>query len=223
MMVNCPFHMDSVPSMKIYGNFAWCFVCHMQIPTSELNLPENQRHQTKHEPTNIAERVKYIKSLPKEKIRGLELHTDLEGFYILWPKENYYKKRLYNGKSRYIGPAGVRAPLLIMPEFTNHLVVVEGELNALSLYDSDIGDYTVCSPGSAGEFMRHMATYKSYKRVTLILDNDAAGLLHGLQTKEVLLKAGIWASIVLMKKDFNQILQDDGEEAVRQKLQEAIK
>lgn len=222
-MVNCPFHNDSVASMKVYGPVAYCFVCCLSVPTDELNLPENKINKTKHETTNISERVKYIRSLPLKPIRGLEFHADEGGFYILWPKENYYKKRLYSGKFRYIGPAGARAPLLLMPEFTDHLVVIEGELNALSLHHSDIGDYTICSPGSAGEFMRHVATYRSYKRVTLILDHDAAGLLHGCQTKEVLLKAGVYVNLVLIKKDFNQVLQDEGPEKVREKFEEAIK
>ncbi len=221
-MVNCPLHDDRVASMKIYGDIAWCFVCHMSIPTTELNIIESPR--LKQEPTNVPERIKHIKALPKKYIRGFDLHCEEDGsFYIVWPGENYYKKRTNNPKTRYIGPAGVKAPLLAFPGRSNHLIVVEGELNAMSLYEAIYGDYTVVSPGSAGEFMRHIALYKAYNKVTLILDNDAAGLVHGYQVKEVLLKSRVNTTIVLMNKDFNQILQDGGEDAVRAKFEEAIK
>lgn len=220
-MICCPFHEDRRPSMKIYGDFAWCFVCKVSIPTKSLNLGEYQP-ATHREPTDIPARIKYIQSLPTKLIRGLKLHYDSEGFYIVWPDKSYYKKRMNSGKSRYIGPTGKKAPLLVLPSGTeHHLVVVEGELNALSLHQATCGDFTIASPGSASEFMRHIAKYGMYSRVTLVLDHDAAGVVHGCSVRDLLLKSGIRATLRTMKTDFNELLQQD-EELIRAWLKENL-
>lgn len=222
--INCPVHDDRTASMTVYGPVAYCHVCRMSIPTSELNLPGNILNKPKLKPTNVVERIKYIKSLPLEKIRGLDLHTAANGFYILWPNNNYYKKRTNVGKSRYIGPAGVKAPLFVMPPGQkNHLVVIEGELNCMSLYEAAFGDYTFCSPGSAAEFIRHIPIYKMYKRVTLILDKDAAGIVHGSQTKDILLKSSVDARLVLVSMDYNEVLQKYGVDGVREHFEREIR
>lgn len=220
--INCIFHDDRTASMKIYGPVAYCFVCCIQVPTSSLNMRGLVKETPRQEPTNIPERIKYIKNLPKKHIRGFDLHSDDSGFYIIWPGENYYKKRTNGSVSRYIGPAGVRAPLLAFPGLKDHLIVVEGELNAMSLYNAVYGDYTVVSPGSASEFMRHIPLYKGYKKVTLVLDYDAAGIVHGSQTKEVLLKSEIDVRLVLMEIDFNDIFTKQGEDKVREVFEKEV-
>jgi hypothetical protein len=212
--VLCPIHNDHEPSMTVYGKWAHCHVCKANILASELNLPEN-RSIPRPEPTNVPERIKYIKSLPTKMIRGLQLPYDNSGFYLVWPQENYYKRRNYEGKVRYIGPSGVKAPLLVCPGTASHLIVVEGELNALSLYGAAWGEYKIVSPGSAAEFLRHVKYYLGYSKITIIADYDAAGLVHGCQLKDLLLKSGKRVNLELMRKDFNQILQDENEEAVR--------
>jgi len=222
-LINCPFHEDRTASMKIYGPVAYCFGCHMSVPTKELNLIGEPKHFAKPEPTNIPKRIEYIKTLSKSRHRGFDFHADSTGFYLIWPGDKYYKKRTFNANTKYICPSGVKAPLLVFPGVKDHLIVVEGELNAMSLYEAVYGDYVVCSPGSAGEFMRHIALYKHYRRVTLILDYDSAGIVHGSQTKEVLLKDGVNATLELVKRDFNEIYQEGGEEAVRREFERIMK
>lgn len=200
--------------MTIYGPVAYCHVCNVSVPTSELELPNNFIY-TKPEETNIKDKMDYIASLPTKIIRGLQLPYDDQGYYIIWPSHNFYKKRLYSGKSRYIGPSGHKVPLFICPGTENHLVVVEGEINAASLYSVIWEGYKISSPGSAGELLRHINYYLGYKKVTLYVDNDAAGIAHGYQVKEVLLKHKKHVNLVLLDKDFNDILQKDPEELRR--------
>ncbi len=207
-------HNDTHASMTIYGDFAYCHVCCVNMSTAELNLPE-YKVVPKPEPTNISNMIKHIESLPKKNIRGHELHYDSSGFYLIWPFRNYYKKRTNSDKARYVGPAGHRAPLFVHPGSGTTLIVCEGELNSMSLAAALDHDYTVVSPGSASEFMRHVASFKLARKVILIMDYDAAGICLGSQVKEVLLKHNVSTKLILLKKDFNQIHQDEGLEAVR--------
>ena len=140
--INCILHDDAHASMRVYGDFAYCFVCCVSIPVSELNLPA--RVDTKREITNIKEELEYIEALPTETIRGLQMHCDHAGYYIIWPNKPFYKKRMYSGKNRYIGPSGHKVPLYICHGDSRHLVVVEGELNAASI------DKLVWDPTAAG-------------------------------------------------------------------------
>lgn len=223
--VVCPAHDDHEPSMHLYGDTGFCFVCKASIPVSELNVPEN-KHIPKPEPTNVPDRIKYIKNLPTKLIRGLQLPYDNSGYYIVWPQNNYYKRRNFEGKVRYIGPSGVRAPLYVLPGTAQHLIICEGEINALTLYDCinmDEREFKVVSPGSASEMMRHIKYYLGYSRITIIADYDAPGICFGYQLKDLLLKSKKQTMLVLMKEDFSRILQDEGHEAVRLKFEEAIR
>lgn len=217
----CPVHNDHEPSMHIYGKYAYCFVCHANMLASELNIPEG-RTIPKPEPTNIEERLKYIRTLPTKIIRGLQLPYDNSGYYITWNNAAYYKRRNFEGRTRYIAPSGVKPPLFVCPGTETHLLVVEGELNALSLFESSYGEYKICSPGPASDFMRHIKYYLGYSKITIIADHDAPGIVFGCQLKELLHKANKQCTLVLMTEDFNRILQDKGEQAVREKLAEAL-
>ena len=220
--VLCPIHDDHDPSMTVYGKWAYCHVCKASIPSAELNIPENKTIP-RPEPTNVPERIKYIKSLPTDLIRGLQLPYDNSGYYIVWPMDNYYKRRNYEGKTRYIGPSGVRAPLFVCPGTASHLIIVEGEINALSLFESIYGEYKIVSPGSASEMLRHIKSYLIYSKITIIADNDAAGVCHSCQLRDLLHKHKKHATITVMNEDFNTILQRDGYDGVMKKFQEAIK
>lgn len=217
-LITCPYHNDKTASMKIYGTVAFCFACHLSVATSVLNLPGEIKY-TKPEPTDIKEKMEYIKSLKIGFIRGLQLPYDDEGYYIVYPTNNYYKKRLDTGKSRYVAPTGHKTPLYVTPGDSPLLAVIEGELNAASAYHVEWDKYKVCSPGSAGEFLKHIDYYRKFKRITLFLDYDAPGIVHGYQTKEVLLKHGCHVNLVLLKKDFNEMLQE-GEQVLKQFLEE---
>ena len=216
-VILCPFHNDTNPSMRIYGEYSHCFVCSAHVLTSELNLPEYKpRTPPRKEPTNIAERIQYISKLPKQNIRGFNLAYDDLGYYLVWPSGNYYKRRNFTGKARYTAPSGVAQPLFVYPGSAKHLVVVEGEMNAMTLHRAVYGDFKVVSPGPASDFLRHVKYYFQFHRITLILDYDAPGIVFGLQVKEYLLKFGKHVNLILVDKDYNQILQDSGEEAVRE-------
>lgn len=215
----CPFHNDTRPSMRVYGEWSHCFSCGAHVMTSELNLPERARIVPKPEPTNVVERIKQIKSLPKKLIRGFELHHDNQGYYIIWPSETYYKRRNYFSKNRYTAPSGVKPPLFSYADNAKHLIVVEGEFNAMTLNAAVFGDYKVVSPGPASELMRHIKTYLKYQKITVIVDHDAAGIIFGLQLKDTLLREGKYAKLITCNRDFNQILQDSGEEAVREQFE----
>jgi hypothetical protein len=211
--INCIFHDDRTPSMTVYGDFAYCHVCHISVPTKELNIPSGIKHN-KREPTNIDEKMAYIKRLPTKLIRGLHMPYDSEGFYVVWPDKKFYKKRLTEGKSRYVAPTGHKPPLYVCNGSSEHLLIVEGELNAASIYPSLWDEFKIVSPGSAGEMQRHIAKYLLYKRITIFADYDAAGIVHSLQLKETLLRHGKAVNLVLLDRDFNDRLVKDGEESL---------
>ena len=208
--------------MHLYEEFAFCFVCKIKVPLSEVVDVETIR-KIKKAPEDIKEAVEYITSLLPHSVRGLSLPQDDTGYYILWPDKSYYKKRLFRGDLRYMGPRGHRAPLLSFPgsEVFN-LVLVEGELNALSLRYA-VGDdhrYTIASPGSCGEFLRHLDKYLTYTNITVIVDLDPPGVVYGLELKKELLKHGKRVQLVAAEKDYNQILTEEGKEALKKIAEE---
>lgn len=75
-------------------------------------------------------------------------------------------------------------------------------------------NYTICSPGAAGQFPKFIDLYKTFKHVTLILDLDGPGVAYGEETKELLLKAGRRCNTIYLDRDFNDVLVQDGPEAV---------
>lgn len=219
MKILCKFHDDNTPSMHVYGEWAYCFVCRAQCPSNELDLPEHVKIVPKKDPTNIVSMVKYIESLPKKDIRGFQLHVDELGYYIVWPEKNYYKRRNFTGNARYTAPSGVKPPLFVYGGTSKHLVIVEGEMNVMSAYRATWGDYKLVSPGPASDMLRHIKYYSYYNRITIVVDYDAAGIVFGCQLKEHLLKMGKHAKLVAVRQDYNQILQDRGEEAVREQFE----
>lgn len=218
----CPYHQDNTPSLHIYGEWAHCYVCQAHCLTSELNLPEYLAPTIRPEPTNVKERLKYIQGLPTKMIRGLQLPYDNSGYYVVYPVSEYYKRRNWEGKTRYIGPSGVKAPLYVCPGTASHLIICEGELNALSLYQALWGDYKIVSPGSASEMMRHIKSYLLYNKITIIADWDAAGAVHAGALRDHLLKARKTCRLILMTDDFNSILEKHGEEEVRARFEREI-
>lgn len=204
-----PKHTDDTPSMEVYEDGAYCFSC--GFSTNERS--ENFERKPKE---NIQEALEYIDGLTVRQIRGIPLPSDEQGFYILWPNRDYYKKRLFEGKSRYLGPSGHRPPPFIIPgKNPDTAVVVEGELNALSLHTA-IGDlYTIVSPGAASNFTNNTSIYVRYTTVYVIVDKDVAGVIAGLKLKEELLKLKKRVQLVAKEKDYNQTLQDSGVEGLR--------
>lgn len=217
MKILCPKHADTTPSMHVYNTHGYCFVCKALIPIDRLELDEELK-VTKKEPENVLDTYRYIRNCEIRNIRGLQLHADDEGYYITWPSMAFYKKRLFRGDLRYLGPRGVRAPLLTyQTRESSTLVLVEGELNLFSLSACYSDPKVVlASPGSANELMRHLSIYLTYKTIYIIVDKDAAGVLNGLDLKTELLKHKKIVHLVALERDFNDILQSDGINGIKE-------
>ena len=202
--------------MRIYSEWSHCFVCNAHILTKELELPEHLIDRAfKAEPTNIPNMIKYINSLPVATIRGLQLPYNERGYYVVWPNLDYYKLRLNSGNTRYIAPSGVKPPLFVYPGSARHLIIVEGEINCMTLHNCVFGEYKLCSPGPATDMMRHLKYYAQYQRITIIVDHDAPGVIFGCQLRDHLLTLKKRVNIIALDKDFNDILTSEGEEAVK--------
>lgn len=226
MKIRClnPNHKDENASLHVYPEYSYCFSCGFRAKTEEVLSGKEIETLKKvyQEPENIRDTILYVAGLPLATIRGLAFPRDAEGFYIVWPNANYYKKRLYSGNIRYIGPRGHRAPLFEIPGGSNeNLIVIEGELNCLTLQSvleaKPIFQRSprLCSPGSATEMMRHLEKYLTYSNITIIVDKDIPGVINGLKLKEALLKKGKRVNLLAMERDLNDLLQEKGPEAVR--------
>lgn len=217
----CPSHNDTVPSMHIYEDFGFCFVCHVSIPVSELNLPGNFEQRPRQDPTNIPKMIERIKSLPTAFTRGFYFPYDDRGFYIVWPGENYYKRRNNSqNTNRYVSPSGAVKPLFVYPGNSRQLVIIEGELNAMSLNSCLFGEFKICSPGPASDLMRYIKYYSQFDNIRIYVDYDGPGVVFGSTLKDMLLKQHKRVILVAMTRDFNDILCKDGEDAVRKRFEE---
>ena len=220
----CPNHKDSTPSLHVYPDgYCWCYVCSYRcriedLKNGQIGVPK------KKEPEDIKAKIAHIKTLPIRRMRGLQLLQDSIGSYIVWPDESYYKLRTNNDRTRYVGPRGHKPPLFVLKGHPDVVVVVEGEINALSLEQgTGLEQHTICSPGAASEFTRHAPEFLRYKQIILVLDNDAPGIAAGWQTKELLLKAGKRVKLMLVEEDFNDLLQRGGPELVRSEFERLMK
>jgi 5S rRNA maturation endonuclease (ribonuclease M5) len=224
MKIICKFHNDTTPSMHLYGDWGYCFVCHAQVKRSELDLPGNIKEiRAKKNPTNIPETLQYIETLPVQEIRGIKFHFNDRGYFIVWPSKNYYKRRNFDGTdTRYIAPVGVTAPLFVYPGAARHLIIVEGEINAITLHNTVYGEFKICSPGPASNLLRYIKYYLQFSRITIFVDRDAPGVVFGSQLKDVLLKNNINTQLITVEKDFNHVFTEEGEEGVRRLFEESM-
>lgn len=210
MKINCPKHEDSTPSMHVYANgeevVGFCFVCSARMVLDEKLLPSGTPtvHTTKE---NVCTTLEYIRTLPIKLIRGLLLPYDSKGYYVTWPDGKFYKRRNWEGKSRYKGPKGIKPPLFVIPGNKSKLVIVEGELNALSLLQLQPSTDTICSPGAAPELLRVKDFCKTFKTVTIYVDNDGPGVIYGVKLKDELLKLRKRVELIPLDVDFNEQLQ----------------
>lgn len=170
------------------------------------------------EPEDVSKTLEYIKSLPIQTHRGLELPGDSTGVYIVYPGEKYYRKRFYTAESnKYTGPKGIKPPLFLYPGNSQVLVLVEGELNCMSLKVS-IPDcpWTIASPGSASNFSTALEFCLQFPTVVCIIDRDPAGVAAGLSLKRKLTRCNTQVHLIALEKDLNDTIQDEGPEGVRQ-------
>lgn len=218
--VHCPAHEDDTPSMHLYEDRGWCYVCNYSCPVEDI--APGYRH-VKKEPEDVKSKIEYIRNLPIKPVRGVRLHHDNLGYFILWPKLEYYKYRRFNedGGPRYIGPRGVRAPFLLFDaNSAKALILVEGELNAISLrvaYPNH--KVAIASPGSCAEFSRHYKEYLNFQYICIIVDYDNPGVGHGLALKQRLLKDKKNVELIAMSPDYNDILQSSGVDGVQKEAE----
>lgn len=187
----------------------------------------------KKEIEDLDEKMVYIRSLPTQPIRGLEFPFDNSGYYLVWPSGDYYKLRRWDSSSnsnKYHCPSGYSKPVYVIPAVkpTRNLLVVEGEINAMSISVLPV-DFDIVSPGGVGNFtdntmISELPKFKDYDTIIICVDDDLAGLQGALKLRHLLVKGEFSCEVVinLMEKDFNQLLVEYGEnfkEAVKKEFE----
>lgn len=234
---HCKRHEDRTPSVIWYGGDRFfCFSCHALIPAVELGKEgANLEELPPVEPEDLQAKLAYIDALPKAFIRGFNLPIDETGYYLVWPDRSYYKKRRFEGEPKYIGPRGHPPSLVKLPLFGEECrakaisaIVVEGEFNAKSLRVGTLNTSDIYSPGSAGNFYGKsskalLTALKNYRTVYIIADQDAAGAKAAIELKSRLLAQGqAYVYISLWAKDANDIMVQDGKEALQKEIDRVL-
>lgn len=218
----CKFHEERTPSCVLYDTVYHCYSCGAHGPLKDLGIADEDLPLLPRYVEDIVESIKRIMGLPKQSYRGLDLPYDNRGHYVLWPQFDYYKLRqlgAIHNSDKYRCPSGVRKPVFYISTTERDVCcVVEGELNALSAANLGMGIGLV-SPGGAGDFygatLKEFApTLASYKRVVVVVDNDSAGALAYLKFCEWF-KDRVPVSGHLINRDFNEILQEEGKDALK--------
>jgi len=229
LKVRCTHHEgDDTPSLEIYPDgSAHCFACNYHSFGNNTEYTPEVRYVE-----DIKESLDRIRTLPKAYARGLWLHHDADSYYIVWDNADYYIKRKIvdnDGGSKYYSPSGHKKPLFVAQEgsLEDTLIVVEGQLNALSIQQAGISN-TIVSPGAATDFTKisNLPYYKPYSSIIIIVDGDPAGTKAAIELKATLIawdrstKVGIY--LADKGRDANDILQKDGPEGVKNWLQGAF-
>jgi len=229
----CPFHKEDTPSLVVYDNGFKCFGCGRAGRLSELGRQDTFGNSSAYRkpPEDISKTISYISSLPKEKIRGLDLPSDTDNYYIVWPGNTpYYKRRsrvTTEEGAKYLCPRGHEKPLFILNSVSrskNKLVVVEGEINAMSVFEA-CPEIDVASPGGTNEFFskkteKYLQVFKQYENILVMVDKDGPGIKAAVELKARLLQYTPFVTTILMEKDANEILTET--EGGRQKLREMV-
>lgn len=224
----CLFHAEDSPSLvrlkdgwRCYGACQRTYT-HEEVEKASGSSVDYVKPDADRE--DLTESFEYINSLPVADVRGLKLRTSKQGYYIVWPNNEYYKYRLFNPTGpKYIGPKGIKPPLFL-PHVgqSRHLMVSEGEINCLSLVQA-FPDYDHCSPGSASmfnskELEKNLTKFVAYDTVTVVLDNDPAGIKALIETKSTFLYKIPFAKYLLLNDDPNEVLVSHGKNELRQRL-----
>jgi hypothetical protein len=209
----CPFHIEDTPSCVLYEDTYHCFGCGAHgkiVDIPDDIVPKNRMVKTRFK-TDLHSDLKNIKNLPIKEIRGLKLHCDDEFYYIIWPNNDYYKKRKIHAKDadKYRCPSGYSKPILEFGGSFKDLLIVEGELNAYSVQLSK-PDFVVCSPGPCTDFLRYMNFYLQWDNIYLAFDSDPAGISQAVKLRDALLEHKKRVFLHPMKTDFNDILTKEG-------------
>lgn len=211
--IMCMFHEDSNPSMEVYENetetVGFCFVC------NKRTILEGERKGAKKRPTDVPSVLEYISTLPVRTIRGFSHHYDDLGYYIIWPSRDFYKRRNFHDDPRYTAPRGIKSPIYRFTGTSKRILIVEGELNARSLYESIKTKDTIVSPGSAANLSTCEKICQDYQEVVIAVDHDPAGIVYGVTLKNRLLKLGKRVTLITCSVDYNETYCTEGPEAVR--------
>lgn len=227
LKINCPYHDDRTASMHVYETNAHCFGCGVNVhDLTKLGL-ENKVTKEPAYVEDVKATLSYISTLPARLIRGFSLPADSLGYYIVWPTNNYYKRRLFDpkpGDPKYVGPAGVRKPMFIVRQNDSKtLALVEGELNAKSVARAYPG-IAVASPGGSGDFhssrfQQDLQFYRNYETILVIADLDQAGAIAAIEFKARVMHCVPDTRIMLMPTDANEILITHGKQALKKEVQ----
>jgi 5S rRNA maturation endonuclease (ribonuclease M5) len=223
----CRWHGDSTPSMELYPDHGFCYVCGKYAFPDELKDVQFTGEQREVEPEDLNRTFEYINRLPKARMRGLEFPVDEHGYYVVWPDRTYYKKRLNGGKARYIGAAGHAKPVFWANKAGSQaLIVVEGEINAMSIAAA-CPEYDVMSPGGAGDFNAkraklYLKSMSYYEILLIITDADKAGALACIELMGALSGSGQKIKHHLAQPDANEVLQHEGKEALREQVRALV-
>ena len=200
----------------------------------EGNSPESS-YKPQNEPMNSQGILEYLKEC-EDALRGSEgekyLHDrgfedkilqechvgyDESKKSIVLPylkEEGYYIMRSIEGKE-YRKPKGKSEPLYQLGEQSSIVYVTEGQLDAMSLYQSGV-QYVVAIGGGGTEKLKSICDKKADvpKRAIIVRDNDEAGIATSQRIRESLNKIGIVSVVVNPPeeyKDSNEVLTKNAE------------
>lgn len=221
----CPRRPEKTPSAHAYGDHFFCFGCGARGPVTELGLEPGERLEFTYV-EDLQSTLDYVGTLPRKEIRGFQLPYNERGYYLVYPNNDFYKFRIAGADSgnKYRGPSGhTKPPFVVSKGNGDHLVLTEGEFNALSFAVLE-ASMAVVSPGGAGDFYsrgneRYLREYARYGRIDIVVDADAAGAQAAIETKARLITLGCPdVRIHLCEVDFNDVLVNRGKEALRDEV-----
>jgi hypothetical protein len=222
----CLFHKEDTPSMVLYPNGTYhCFGCAAHGKTKDLKgITYEEVEDTPRYVEDVKASVAKILRLPIKIIRGIPLHYDEGGYYVLWPDHSYYKYRRLGqctNSNKYRCPTGVAKPVFYLrsEQESKTAIITEGEVNALSLWEA-CKDFDVICPGGASDFyskgvQKWLPILQYCSKILLMVDKDKAGTIAAIKLKSALLQITHDIPVVLMSKDANDVLQQEGKEALK--------
>ncbi len=217
--VSCLNHEDRTPSLAVYADGSgYCFSCNTRFNDVFDKVPIVVKPVE-----DIKSSIERIESLPTQEIRGLNLHFDNTGYYVVWPNKQYYKCRQWLATPKYKNPQGITQPWFnILQPGNRQAIIIEGEINALSVASLGLPIDIYC-PGSAGQFKLNKADIAltklaDYDTLILIADKDTAGISAILKLKKEIIEYNPGVVLRLMSPDYNDILQQYGKEGLKQRM-----
>lgn len=233
MLFNCIFHEDKTASMKVYEEGFFCFGCgaHGSNDILEQKIPGVKVKYYEKPPTNIKAEIEKIKKLPIRCIRGIDLHYDSSGYYILYPNNLYYIKRFWDpvDNRKYLCPSGLAKPPLVIHRVipgvdAKTLLVVEGQINALTAFNYSDNFKVIVSPGGATDLVKpyFVNLCLLFDRVCVMVDKDEAGIKAGQILVNSLKERNKVATLYPMEQDLNAILMQHAESGVEEEISRAM-